>query len=136
MDVAAQNAGLQAIRENLDLYDLVINTGSFSGETAAQLIKDSMDTDEIKSAQEETSRKLTDLCLEHEIKTEIIYKEKMIVQFLEVISHDGIVTLRGIADTTDDVERCEKLAAEIPGVKEVQNEIYYSPITTAYGMHY
>jgi len=122
--------------ENLNLYDLVINTGSFSAETAAQLIKDSMNTNEFKAAQVESARKLTDLCLEHEIKTSVIYKEKIVVQFLEVISHHGMVTLRGIADTRDDVERCEKLAAEIPEVKEVHNEIYYNPITTAYGIHY
>lgn len=122
--------------ENLDLYDLVINTGTFSAETAVQLIKYSMNANEFKAAQEESTRKLTDLCLEHEIKTAVIYKEKIVVQFLEVIAHNGIVTLRGIADTSDDVDRCEKLASGIPEVKEVHNEIYYSPITTAYGIHY
>jgi hypothetical protein len=122
--------------ENLYLYDLVINTGSFSAETAAQLIKDSVNTNEFEKAQEESALKLTDLCLEHEIKTGVIYKEKILVQFLEVIAHHGIVTLRGIADTSDDLDRCEKLAAEIPGVKAVHNEIYYSLITTAYGLHY
>jgi cytidylate kinase len=122
--------------EKLDLYDLVINTGSFSAETAAQLIIDSMNTDEFKAAQEESTRKLADLCLEHEIKTAVIYKENIVVQFLEVVAHQGIVTISGIASTSDDLERCEKLAAEIPGVKEIHDEIYYSPITTAYGIHY
>ena len=47
--------------ENHDLYDLVINTGTFSTETAVQFIKDSMNTDEFKAAQAESTLKLTDM---------------------------------------------------------------------------
>ena len=122
--------------ENPNLYHLVINTGAFSAETAAQLIKDIINTDEFKEAQEETARKLADLCLEHEIKTAIIYHEKILVQFLEVITDQGIVTLRGIVDNSDDLERCGILTENIPSVKEVHNQVYYSPITAAYGIHY
>ncbi|UCH96271.1 MAG: cytidylate kinase family protein [Candidatus Aminicenantes bacterium] len=122
--------------ENPNLYHLVINTGTFSAGTAAQLIKDIVNTDELKAAQEQTAQKLTDLCLEHEIKTAIVYKEKIVIQFLEVAAEQGVVTLRGIVDNGDDMDRCEKLVTEMPGVKEVHNEIYYSPITSAYGIHY
>ena len=122
--------------ENLELYDLVINTDSFSTETTVQLIKNIVQTDEFKTAQKETGQKLADLCLEHEIKTTIIYKEKILLQFLEVTADRGIVTLRGIVDSNADLEHCEKIAAEMPEVKEVQNEIYFSPISSAYGLHY
>jgi cytidylate kinase len=122
--------------EDLSLYDLVINTASFSAETAARLIKDVMETDELKALQEDTSCKLADLCLQHEVKTGIIYREKILVQFLEVVANKGIVTLRGIVDNKEDIYNCEKVAAETGEVKEVRNEIYYSPITSTYGIHY
>jgi osmotically-inducible protein OsmY len=95
-----------------------------------------MNTVEFKKAQEESSQKLMDLCLAHEIKTALIYKEKIVIQFLEVLARQGVVTLMGIADRSEDIERCEKLAASISEVREVHNEIYYSPITATYGIHF
>lgn len=122
--------------EDLSLYDLVINTSSLSSNTAVALVKNIVYSDEFEAAQKETQVKLEDLCLEHEIKTTIVYKEQIVVQFLEVFAQQGVVTLRGIADNSDDLERCKHIAKEIKGVKNVSNEIYYSPITTAYGIHY
>lgn len=122
--------------KNFDLYDLVINTGFFPAKTAAGLVKTIIDSDEFKAAQKETSLKLAGLCLEQKIKTGIIYKEKIPVQLLEVSAHQGVVTLQGIVESNDDRESCGKIAAGIPGVKEVRNEIYFSPISSAYGLHY
>jgi cytidylate kinase len=122
--------------EDLNFYDIVINTGTFSAETAVNLIKNVVETAEFKAAQEETSRRLQDLCLEHEVKTSLIYKERLVVQFLEVTSQNGVVVLKGIVDNQDDQERCGKIVQQMEGVVSVQNEIYYSPITTAYGVHY
>jgi cytidylate kinase len=122
--------------EDLSLYDLVVNTGTFSAETAAKLIKDAVNTAELKAAQKETCLKLADLSMEHEIKTAIIYKEKVPIQFLEVHANQGVVTLSGIVPNNDDVEQCEKIANAIKGVKEVRNEIFFKPISTNYGLHY
>jgi cytidylate kinase len=122
--------------ENASLYDLVINTGSFPAQTAAGVIKHLIVAEEFKAVQEETRQKIADLCLEHQIKTVVIYQEKIVVQFLEVVSERGIVTLRGITDHSEDLERCAKVAAQIPEVKKVDNQIYYSPLSTAYGIHY
>lgn len=122
--------------EDLNLYDLVINTGSFSVDTTATIIEDATRTNEFKVAEKQTQFKLMDLALEHDVKTRIFYKEKIFVQFFEVEAHEGIVTLRGIVDRNDDREHCKELTAQIEGVKDVKNEIYYSPLTAAYGLHY
>jgi len=122
--------------ENQSLYHLVLNTGTFSVETVVLLIQTALNTKEFKQAQETTAKKMADLCLEHEIKTAIIYKEKIMVQFLEIKAEQGVVTLRGIVDNPEDLNRCGSLAAQIPNVKDVKNCIYYSPITAAYGIHY
>ncbi|MGE5341282.1 MAG: cytidylate kinase family protein [Candidatus Omnitrophota bacterium] len=122
--------------EDPNLYDLVINTASLSVQTAVILIKSVVDSDEFKNAQTETVRKLAELSLEHDIKTAIIYKEKIMVQFLEITVVQGAVTLQGIVDSSEDLERCEKVAASVPGVTSVKNEIYFSPLSTTYGLHY
>ncbi len=122
--------------EDQSLYDLIINTGSFSAHTAAQLIGDLVNTPEFKSREEATTRILDDLCMEHEVKTAIVFEQKILVQFLEVLAVNGTVTLRGIVDNKEDIQLCGKIAAAKPGVKEVRNEIYYSPITSSYGIHY
>lgn len=122
--------------EDLNLYDLVINTGSFSAATAAQLIGHLVNSAEFKSRQEINSRILDDLCMEHDIKTAIVYEQKLLVQFLEILAVNGVVTLRGIVDNKDDIALCEKIAAGTSGVEEVRNEIYYSPITSSYGIQY
>jgi cytidylate kinase len=122
--------------EDLNLYDLIINTGSFSTQTAARLITDVVSTKEFSDLQENTTRMLADLCLQYEIKTGIVYTEKIMVQFLEVESKNAIVTLRGIVENKEDIFNCEKIASETIGVEKVRNEIYYSPITTTYGVHY
>jgi len=122
--------------EDPSLYDLVVNTGTFSTESAIKLIKDAVSTGELKAAQKETCLKLADFSLEHEIKTAIIYKEKVPIQFLEVHANQGVVTLSGIVPNTDDVEQCKRTANAIKGVKEVRNEIFFKPISTNYGLHY
>lgn len=122
--------------EDSVLYDLVINTGSMSTETAAKIIQDLAKCDDFATKQKETQLKLADLILEHEIKTNIIYKEKLSIHFLEVFSEHGVVTLRGIAGDDADVEKCEKIAAVMENVKEVHNEILFKPIATTYGLHY
>ena len=122
--------------EDLSLYDLEISTGSFSAETAAKLIKDAANTGEFKAAQKETCLKLADLSLEHEIKTAIIYKEKVPIQFLEVFSNQGVVTLSGIVANKEDVEQCEKIACSTKEANEVRNEIFFNPISSNYGLHY
>jgi osmotically-inducible protein OsmY len=122
--------------EDPGLYDLVINTGSLSAEAAARIIQDVAGSDEFTSRQKETLLKLDDLSLEHEIKTNIIYKEKLSIHFLEVFSEQGVVTLRGIAGDSRDVEECEKIAAGMKNVKEVHNDVLFKPIATTYGLHY
>lgn len=122
--------------EDAGLYDLVINTGFFSAESAARLIEAAVATSEFKAAQEGTLRELSDLSLAHDVKTHIVYKEKVSVQFLEVVAHESVVTVGGIVVDEEDVERCGKIVSSMPGVREVKNEIFYKPITTSYGLHY
>jgi len=122
--------------EDINLYDLLINTGSLTASMAVRMISEVVETEEFEKDWLEATQKLTDLSLEHEARTRIIYKERIVVQFLEINVENQVMTLRGIVDDESDVELCRNLVVDIPGIKEVRNEIYYSPITTSYGLHY
>jgi osmotically-inducible protein OsmY len=55
--------------------------------------------------------------------TEIAYKEKVPVQFLEASVEQSVVTLKGTAITSTDIRRCEEIARKVPGVNNVVNSI-------------
>ncbi|MBD3307756.1 BON domain-containing protein [candidate division KSB3 bacterium] len=118
--------------EDPSLYDLVINTGIFSVEMAVELIKKSLDLLGLEAQQDAAKRKLSDLCLGQKIMTQIAYEERVPIQFLETHVEHGIATLRGSTITSEDIDRCERIARQIPGVKDVVNEVYFIPNT--YGM--
>ncbi len=113
-------------------YDLIINTRSFPVEHAVGLIKNSLDMLKIEEKKQETTNKLADICLGQELITQIAYKERIPIQFLEAIAVSGVVTLKGSTITSEDIERCEAVARRVPGVKDVKNEVYFIPNT--YGM--
>jgi cytidylate kinase len=117
--------------ENPELYDLTINTKSFTVKAAVQLIKDALESTGVMEKQSEKENKLADICLSQEVITRIAYIEKIPVQFLEAIAVSGVVTLTGSTITAEDVNYCEVAARKVPGVKEVINEIHYIP--TKYG---
>lgn len=114
------------------LYDLTINTLTYSVEQAVTLIETSLEMFALPEEQGATAKKLAELTLSQEIITQIAYKEKIPIQFLEAHVDDGVVTLRGSTITSDDIERCEEAARQVPGVTEVINEVYFIPNT--YGM--
>lgn len=60
--------------------------------------------------------------------TNILYEGKIPVRFLEVIAVSGVVSIRGSVITGEDIERCEAVVRKVPGVKDVVNELYYTPI--------
>lgn len=122
--------------EDNELYDLIINTGSFPLEVAADTIINIIKTKEFKAARKEADRQLTNLSLEHRIKTAILYEEQIVIQFLEVTANNGNVVLGGIVTNSEDVAKCQKAAEAIVDVKEIRNDIYYKPISANYGMHY
>jgi cytidylate kinase len=118
--------------EDYHLYDLMINTQTFTVPIAVQLIRDALQSFGAEEKQQETENKMNDLCLAQEVVTSIAYENRVPIHFLEAISVRGVVTLRGSAMTTEDVSRSESITRNVPGVKNVINEIYCIPHT--YGM--
>lgn len=118
--------------EDYHLYDLVINTHAISVETGVQLVKGALQSLRSADKQGESESRIKDLCLSQEVITKISYAEKIPIHFIEVVSVSGVVTLKGSVMTSEDIARSEAVAKNVPGVKEVVNELYVMPLT--YGM--
>jgi osmotically-inducible protein OsmY len=117
--------------EDGSLYDLVINTQTFTVETAVELLREMIALCDSKEQQKSRELRLKDLCLKQEVETAILYTENIPVKFLETEVHDGVVTLNGTVNSRAAVTRCEETAKAVPGVKQVDNRIFYS--TELYG---
>ncbi len=112
-------------------YDLVLNTQSIGAETAAELLRKVISLLDGKEIQKEREKRLADMVLRQQVETAILYTEKIPVKFLETEAHDGVVTLNGTVSTHNAVSRCEEIARAVPGVKKVENRIFFS--TELYG---
>ena len=110
-----------------DLYDLVVNTRSFSIEHAVYLIRETIDTLGIRGKEAEAERKLADLCIGQEVITRIMYNEKLPIESLNVNVENGVVTLQGSAVTADERDRCGTAARQVPEVKDIINTVSFIP---------
>jgi cytidylate kinase len=114
-----------------ELYDLVLNTKSLSAGTAVGLFRGPLEEGPGAEERERFRRLVADRCLQQEVETRILYVEEVPVKFLEATARDGAVILSGTVNTRAAVERCEEIAAAVPGVRSVDNQLYYS--TDLYG---
>ncbi len=117
--------------EDASLYDLVLNTQTIATEAAAELLRKVIGLLDGKDTQKEREKRLADLSLRQRVETAILYTEKIPVKFLETEAHDGVVILNGTVSTHGAVARCEQIALAVPGVKKVENRIFFS--TELYG---
>jgi cytidylate kinase len=110
-----------------DLYDLIISTRFISESSAADLIKCALADKKVSASKKERARKLEDLYLAQRARIAILYEQQLPIHFLEIEVVDGVVTLKGTAGNRETVARCESVAADIPGVTRVENEVAYVP---------
>jgi osmotically-inducible protein OsmY len=68
----------------------------------------------------DTGRVLSDTAITASIKTDYLKDPDLSVLKIDVDTHDGVVTLNGLAGTPESIVRAEKLASAIKGLKEVR----------------
>jgi len=117
--------------EDSSNYDLVLNTQTIEVQTAAELLRKVIGLLDDKQLQREREKRLADLNLKQRVETAILYAEKVPVKFLETEAREGVLTLNGTVSTHAAVARCEQIARAVPGVKSVENHIFFS--TELYG---
>jgi cytidylate kinase len=104
-------------------YMLVLNSGHLSALECAKMIKDLSDMISERVDPNETGRRLSGLKLSQEVLTQILYAQKIPIQFLEADVQDGVVTLHGVAASKTAIDSAIACAHEVAGVNQVISEI-------------
>lgn len=115
--------------EAINLYDLIISTSTIPLQGAIRMIKEVIQELDNHDDRQATISKLKDLVLRQNVLIRILYEAKIVLQYMNVEVHNGIVTLRGFSKSEEDKESCEAAVREIPGVQEIVNEIIMEPAT-------
>ncbi len=104
-------------------YHLIINTGKQDPKSISELVQKLClltITDEVEKAHKE---RIGQLVLARKVLTEILYKQRLPLHFLEADVVDGVVTLHGVANTQAAIEAASSAAAAVPGISKVVNSI-------------
>jgi cytidylate kinase len=104
-------------------YDLTINTMNIDPVMAAHLIE-SLKVSLIGQDKETAGvQKMADMYLAQQIITEIVYKNKIPIHFLEVIADNGIIALHGVANTQASIDSAVAITRGMAGVRHVESAI-------------
>lgn len=107
------------------LYDLIINTTSFSAESAADIIAKGVEEMHFEHTDEQLKEKLKLMCFGKRIES-ALKKEILTSTFRDIqveVSPEGVVTLDGYVQDVKARELAEKIALKIDGVKKVTNQL-------------
>ena len=111
---------------DVNLYDLLINTEKLSPDAAVQLILDSASSGEIKEGEEKGRERLADLALIQKIEAKLVALLGSDLHHVEVLAAKGAVSLRGAVPSSALKEECGKIVSALEGVKKVDNGLLVS----------
>ncbi|MDD5248902.1 MAG: BON domain-containing protein [Rhodocyclaceae bacterium] len=79
--------------------------------------------DSTSGAKESTGQMIDDTAITTKVKSAFVRDQKVSALDISVKSDNGIVQLSGFANSAQEADRAAELARQVPGVKEVQNNI-------------
>jgi cytidylate kinase len=126
-----QTAGYLRYLFNVDyldpkLYDLVLNTGRWSVQSASAYLSELVTLPEVSRTPESTER-LHNLALGSQVEAALINNAGIWVHGLRVTADRGEVTMTGEVITDEDRDIAEEAAGAVPGVRGVINELRIQP---------
>jgi cytidylate kinase len=111
---------------NPKLYDFVLNTGRWQVPAAADYLSELLELPEISTTVESTER-LEDLALGSLVEARLVNNAGIWVHGLRATAERGEITLTGEVITDEDRDVAEEIAAAVPGVRGVINELRIQP---------
>jgi cytidylate kinase len=108
------------------LYDMVLNTGRWEVPAAAEYLSDLLNLPEIAKTPESTEH-LENLALGSLVEASLVNDAGIWVHGLKAIADRGEVTITGEVITDEDRDVAEEIAAGVPGVRSVVNELRIQP---------
>ncbi|MFZ7127555.1 MAG: cytidylate kinase family protein [Desulfobacterales bacterium] len=109
------------------LYDLTINTRTMSLETAIDLVISAVGAPEFKVTSGEAAEKLKDLALRQKVESTLLGFPGVDVSVIKI--ENGVVSLTGMARSSEMIAECEKALRGLEGVKDLVSHIEVMEIT-------
>ncbi len=104
-------------------YNLVINTGDITAETAAKIIRCAFENTNNQKEKEIGHKRIQELLLAQKIVNHISFNLKLQIYFLEAHVNDDKISLHGVADNAVAIEKAISTAKEMSNGKEVTSSI-------------
>jgi cytidylate kinase len=105
-------------------YDLVINTMRLDPVGAAELANSCLGQTVDAADETEGARMAGELLLGQRVLTEIVCVKRLHLPNLTVRAQGGVVTLGGLSNAETSIETALAVAASVPGVVEVKNDLH------------
>jgi hypothetical protein len=105
------------------LYDLVLNTRTFSVKTGTGLILAALRAPEFRHLPKEIAGRLNDLALVQKVEAALKGLIGMDMKTLNV--ENGLVKLSGAVNSIKDIEKCKEIISAIEGVKSIDDNLIY-----------
>jgi hypothetical protein len=121
-----------AIWDSSANYDLVVNTAGISPAETCDAVSALLRSPAYAETGGLARNVLLDLRIAQDVIVAILYRERILVLYLDVVCKDGLVTLDGTVRTQEALELCVKIAGTVKGVEKVVNTlkvveyVYYS----------
>ena len=108
---------------NPRLYDLVLNTDKLSIDSAAKMIVDAANSEEIKSCGIDSVQLLGKLSLTRKVESLLLEAGATSPHIFFTVEETNAVRLFGFADSSAEKERVENLVRKIKEIKNIKNEL-------------
>ncbi|RMF85244.1 MAG: BON domain-containing protein, partial [Nitrospinota bacterium] len=108
-----------------DLYDVMINTARVSQETAVRIVLKAMESKEIREGEARSAEILGNLILAKRAEEALLRTKQVNPRHITVtVNRPGVVILRGIVSSEKEKLAAEDAVLNVPGVVEVENDLY------------
>ena len=104
-------------------FDMVLNTGVFNEETAADMLCQMTKLLITEEREAEGSTKIDNLLKGQKLANVLIYEKRININFLRVVIEGDKIILHGIADSTVLVEKAKSVVAELTNEKNIESLI-------------
>lgn len=109
------------------LYDLTVNTGKVSVETAAKQIVALAGSDDMKACSLAALESMDRLALEKKVHSELLRQGISLKMILFDVTAPGSVRVYGVTLNADERSKIVDLIQQVPGVSDVQSDIIIEP---------
>lgn len=107
--------------DDVNMYDLVLNTRTMSVGAATSLIHAAINAQEFNVSSQQIEKKLIDMSLEEKSKSVLVGFPG--IDLTNVEAADGVVVLSGLARSGQNIEACQNAVSKIEGVKKVRSKM-------------